>query len=281
MATTIFAGTALLLAVLERFPRLRMRAQSLLRPYFFSDVVYLLTGFVAGTSLALAYVAAGSDWLGSRAGLPRLAGLEPPRWLAVPLALVAIDAGNYFAHWLLHRFDVLWEVHKVHHSSRQLDWLAAFRSHLLEQLLRRAVAPLLLIAIGFPIEAVALAGGVFTAWAALNHSNLRFGPPWLERFVVTPRLHRIHHRSESSESNLGTVLTLWDRLRGTLLTEPPPGAERLGVPGEVESYPQGWWRQLARPFVRVGDAARSRQESGCADARDAMASSQVRSSEAC
>ena len=49
------------------------------------------------------------------------------------LALLGLDVGNYFAHYCLHRFDVLWQFHKTHHSSRKLDWLATFRSHIGEQ----------------------------------------------------------------------------------------------------------------------------------------------------
>ncbi|TMA35647.1 MAG: sterol desaturase family protein, partial [Deltaproteobacteria bacterium] len=122
---TIAIG-ALVLALLERVERLRFRASPLWRAHAASDVIYLLTGYVAGGSLALAYIVATSDWLG-RIGLPRLAA---PRWASVPLALVALDLGNYTAHWLLHRVDVLWEFHKAHHSSPTLDWLATFRSHL-------------------------------------------------------------------------------------------------------------------------------------------------------
>jgi lathosterol oxidase len=92
--------------------------------------------------------------------MPRLASANLPLWATTPLALVAIDLGNYLAHILLHRYGALWEFHKVHHSSRTLDWLATFRSHIVEQALRRLIAPALLIIAGFPIKAVVLAGGL-------------------------------------------------------------------------------------------------------------------------
>lgn len=251
MVIVTLAVTISLLAILERSPRFRFRPQKFLRPYFTSDVVYLATGFVAGTSLSLAYILAASKALGDQLGLPRLAATDPPLWLTVPLALVAIDAGNYFSHWLLHRVAALWEFHKVHHSSPQLDWLAAFRSHLVEQTVRRLVAPLLLILFGFPTIAVVLAGAIFTSWAAVIHSNLRFQPRWLEWLIVTPRLHRTHHNAETSEKNLGNVLTLWDRLRGTFESGAASDPDHLGVPGEVTTYPQGWWRQLAQPLRTI------------------------------
>jgi sterol desaturase/sphingolipid hydroxylase (fatty acid hydroxylase superfamily) len=247
--------TGLLLACLERLPRLRFRRAPLLRACFAGDVVYLLTGFVAGTSLATAYIVSASallaDW-----GAPRLASLDPPLWLGAALALVSLDAGNYAAHRLLHRFDVLWEIHKVHHSSPTLDWLATFRSHLLEQTLRRLMAPLVLIAIGLPLDATVIGAGIFNAWAMLIHSNLRLDLRWLEPVLVTPRLHRIHHDPATSHRNFGTFLVLWDRmLRGRFVGREAPAEVRFGVPGEVDTYPQGWWSQLTAPFGQRRRAA--------------------------
>src|SRR5262249_24736250 len=148
-------------------------------------------------AVGVAYVVATSQWIGASWGIPRLASLNLSMWITVPLALVAIDLGNYAAHFLLHRYEALWEFHKVHHSSHMLDWLATFRSHLLEQVLRRLIAPALLIILGFPLKAMVLAGGLFTAWTMLNHSNLKLNLRFLEPILITPRLHRLHHIPET------------------------------------------------------------------------------------
>jgi sterol desaturase/sphingolipid hydroxylase (fatty acid hydroxylase superfamily) len=239
------------LAGLERLPGLRFRRAPLLRPLFASDVVYLLTGFVAGTSLAIAYVVAGSAALGAL-GIPRLADFDPPLWLGTVVSLLLLDLGNYVAHWAMHRWDALWEIHKAHHSSAHLDWLATFRSHVLEQTLRRLVAPLGLIVLGVPIDAVVVAATIFNAWATLIHSNLRLPGGALEAIVVTPRLHRIHHDPGTTDRNFGTLLTVWDRLfRGRFVTHDVADDVRFGVPGEVATYPQGWGAQLVEPLRRL------------------------------
>jgi sterol desaturase/sphingolipid hydroxylase (fatty acid hydroxylase superfamily) len=254
MIAVIPTLAAAIIAALERFPSLRFRPSRLCRRYVASDVIYLLTGFVAGGSLAVSFVAAGSDLLGASFGVPRLSAAELPLWATAPAALVALDLGNYVSHTLLHRYPALWEFHKVHHSIETLDWLATFRSHVVEQTLRRLVAPVLLILAGFPADAVALAGGVVLAWAVLNHSNLAIPLGFLEPVFVTPRLHRLHHVPETDDRNFGTVFTLWDRLRGTLRVRETSPDTPFGFAGRG-GYPHGWLRQLVEPFRRLARSA--------------------------
>jgi sterol desaturase/sphingolipid hydroxylase (fatty acid hydroxylase superfamily) len=253
MIPVVFVVSGLVLAGLERLPGLRFRRAPFFRAFFASDVFYLLTGFVAGTSLAIAYVVSAAALVGSL-GVPRLATLDLPLWLGAVVTLVSLDAGNYLAHWLMHRYDLLWEVHKVHHSSHTLDWLATFRSHVLEQVLRRLLAPLAVIALGVPLEATILGASVFNAWAMFIHSNLSLDLRAIEPVVVTPRLHRVHHDPATTHKNFGTFLTLWDRLlRDTFVHREVAPDVAFGVPGEVDAYPQGWWSQLVWPFRSVAD----------------------------
>ena len=162
------------------------------------------------------------------------------------MALLALDIGNYFAHYCLHRFDLLWQFHKIHHSSCELDWLATFGSHIGEQILRRLLAPVLLILFGFPLNAVVIASAIFIAWVYSQSCKRQPQMHFLETVLITPRLHRTHHLSTAPTNNLGTFFTLWDKLRGTLdqsLYEPEC---ELGN-GEPD-YPQTWMHQFIRPL---------------------------------
>ena len=278
-------GFGLFTALLERAPALRRRAQPFLRRRFATDLVYLATGFGVGGGLALAWFAWASGALAAL-GAPRPSFAALPAPAQVLLALVGIDLGNYASHLLLHRVGALWELHKVHHSSRQLDWLATFRSHLLEQALRRLLAPALLILAGAPLAAVATASAIFLAFTVFNHANLRLPLRGLEPLLITPRLHRIHHTEGGSECNLGTLLSVWDRLRGALECREPGPEARLGVPGEVESYPQGWLAALvvaparalglrAAPGAAPRGASGSAPDGGSGSAPDAASEARV------
>jgi sterol desaturase/sphingolipid hydroxylase (fatty acid hydroxylase superfamily) len=258
------------IAIAERSPALRFGRQPFLRRGFATDLFYLATGAVAlglGIRHAAARLAEASAGIGPASGALAAS-------LVVVLAIVLYDLGAYLCHLLLHRFGALWRLHEVHHSSPTLDWLATFRAHVGEHALRHLASPALLLLTGFPPATVAFASAIYTAWAAFTHANIGLDLRFLEPLFITPRLHRLHHVPATSGGNLGTIFSLWDRLRATLVADPAAPLLPLGVPGREASYPQTWLAQLVEPFrarrtplsVRRPDPA-----SGFAGAADASA----------
>lgn len=252
MEPLILLAAILVLLVLERFDWFRFESLPLLRRYSGTDAFYLLTSGVglslAAQTLAVRFVAPAGTFT---AGVALLL-----------CSFVLFDLGAYVSHRLLHRFEVLWEVHKVHHSSRHLDWLATFRGHLGEHAIRQLFSPVLLIALGVPLTVVALTAAIHGAWSAFVHSN--FGPRlrFVDSILITPRLHRLHHVAASCEKNFGVAFSVWDRLAGTLTTASELDGP-LGVPGEIDTYPQTWTTQLFEP-LRRWRAARSPEASAAA-----------------
>jgi hypothetical protein len=65
----------------------------------------------------------------------------------------------------------------------------------------------------------------------LHHTNISLlGERFLGRVIITPYLHRVHHSTQRDEHdrNYGAVLSIWDRLFGTL-AELKPAA--IGIKG--------------------------------------------------
>jgi len=241
-------GTALMLLIaVERLPRLQLHASPFFRPFFVSDFWYLATGAVL---LSVVMRTQALPWAGIFSESIRQTLAEAPFMLTGGMALVLHDLGAYLLHMMLHRFTLLWEFHKVHHSSRTLDWLATFRAHLCEHALRHLLSPVLLIILGFPLIAVGMASLVTGVWAVLVHANLGGSWRWLEPVLITPRLHRLHHVPATSTRNFGVFLSVWDRLGDTLVTDPTAALQPTGVPGAVERYPQTWPQQFVEPFTR-------------------------------
>jgi len=237
---------ALLAVIALERTRLRRLPARFLRPYFAADLAFFVLGAV-GLGLAMRAAA-------SRAALAL--GIAPlPAWPApasFALTLVVYDLGAWLSHRALHRFDFLWQAHKVHHASPRLDWLAAFRMHPLEHALRHALSPVLLLLSGFPPLHVAAVSILAASWAAFVHANLDVGWARIEGWLVTPRLHHLHHVPATSDRNFGAIFSLWDRLAGRLTRERAPRETALGVPGELATFPHAFWPQLRAPFTTRG-----------------------------
>jgi len=142
-------------------------------------------------------------------------------WLPVrvlTLYLVA-DFGSYWMHRLMHTRHV-WRFHRWHHSSTRLYWLSGVRATIPQQILFNlpfAVAvPLIAGAPLWVYLAIVAEGVVRNHWM---HMNVSWRSNWLERVLVTPRYHHIHHSSDAVQhnGNYGSLFTIWDRLFGTYL----------------------------------------------------------------
>lgn len=235
MVTLYLAGAFLLVAGLERVPRLRFVPSPFLRPYLATDTLWYVAA--TGSSAVSVFV--------FRPALERLAlpGVDAavdglPAALRFLLALAVYDLVAFAVHVGIHRSDTLWSVHKVHHSSLRLDWLATTRTHVFEHLVRNLPAQAVLFALGVPGAVIAGVAVVYAVFALLGHSNLALDLRRLEPVFVTPRLHRRHHVLATTQRNFGTVFSVWDRLFGLLVAVDTDPSEPFGVPGEREEYPQ-------------------------------------------
>ena len=168
--------------------------------------------------LALTVLAASFFSEFAHAGL--LDSLELPGGMRVMIAIVGLDALAYAQHRLLHRVDVLWHLHLVHHSDPEIDVTTTFRHHPVEAIFNGVVAGAVVLVIGFsPAEVVAYTWVAFVI-EILAHANLALPPRLsaiLGRLIVTPEFHQMHHSRENVEANanFGQAFSIWDKLFGT------------------------------------------------------------------
>jgi lathosterol oxidase len=168
-----------------------------------------------------------------------------PLWAQLPLVLVVADLAFYWVHRAAHHFPSFWRLHRLHHSSERMDWLASERLHLAEIVVVRALVLMPLTALGFTQTAI-LAYVTFASFhAVFIHAN--FGPSleWLEPVLMTPRLHHLHHATdpEAIDTNFAVHLPILDRLFGTLFAPKGRWPTRTGVVGF--RAPDGYWGQQA------------------------------------
>lgn len=168
-----------------------------------------------------------------------------PTWVVAVLAFFAWDFGFYWLHRLHHRFGFLWAIHAVHHQGEHFNLSLGIRNSWLSSLSSLPFfAPLALL--GVPVEVFVAVSSLHYTVQFYNHCGTVGSAGWLERVMVTPQHHRIHHGSnpEYIDKNFGGTLLLWDRLFGSFQA-PVPGVQiRYGIHGWRPSYNPLWLNLL-------------------------------------
>jgi sterol desaturase/sphingolipid hydroxylase (fatty acid hydroxylase superfamily) len=156
--------------------------------------------------------------------------ISNPGWKAV-ISFLAIDLLLYLLHKASHSFDCLWLFHKVHHNDPHLNVSTAFRLHFVELLMINLMKAFLIAVLGIEETWLLVNEAIIAIFTMLHHTNISLlGEQFLGRVMITPYLHRVHHSTQRVEHdrNYGAVLSIWDRLFGTL-AELKPAA--IGING--------------------------------------------------
>ena len=171
---------------------------------------------------------------------------------ALLLILLTADVVQYWAHRALHEVPLLWRLHAVHHSAKNMDWLAGSRLHVLEVLLMRTLVLAPILVLGFGKDVVDAYIVIVGFQAVFNHANVsvRLGP--LRHVFVTPNFHHWHHARDAAgiDRNYASHFSFLDRLFGTAADPDREWPESYGIDGNY--VPDGFLRQTAFPFTWKG-----------------------------
>ena len=223
---TTFFGIFAVIALWEwRAPRRALTVSKTLRWASNLGLVilntFLLRLLFPVAAVGLAATAAAQGW-----GLLNQFPLSP--WLAIPLAVMALDLAIWAQHVFFHAVPALWRLHRVHHADLDYDLTTGARFHPIEILLSMLIKFAVILALGPPVVAVILFEVILNGMAMFNHGNVGL-PPGLDRRLrwvfVTPDMHRVHHSiaEDETNSNFGFNLSWWDRLFGTYRDQPRAG----------------------------------------------------------
>lgn len=225
-------------------------------PRWQTHALFFVSNAVMGRLLSfLVVVGVAANWAeANQFGALNLVAL--PLWLEAIIAFVILDFAVWFQHVLMHRTPLLWRIHAVHHSDRDLDVTTALRFHPFELILSTFYKSAIVALLGVPLL-VALA---FETWlnanALFNHSNIRL-PRKLDRILrlllVTPDMHLVHHSIlvDEQKHNFGFALTIWDRLFGTYRIESILGSEsqKIGLAEIDDARPSGFIWSMKQPLT--------------------------------
>ena len=171
-----------------------------------------------------------------------------PYWVQIPLVIVLSDLGIYWTHRMFHAVPWLWRFHAIHHSTEELDWLAAARVHPVDQILTKGVSLVPLVALGFSEWAIGVYALLYQWQSFLIHANVRIGFGPLRWLFASPEFHHWHHSNdrEARDKNFAAQLSFLDALFGSLHL---PRGQVPKAYGLDQPMPQGYVPQLIYPFV--------------------------------
>lgn len=242
------AGVGVILLALERLIPMHPEQQSLRRGWKVDILHVILTGSIIRLGTTLAVITASVLALSVVPDSVRDWVRAQPDWLEFIELFLLSDLCFYLAHRMCHAVPVLWQFHAVHHSSEQLDWLATYRVHPVDQILNSLVIALPALVLGFSPLPILIYAMVYRIHAPFLHSNVDFNLGPLGQIFTTPRFHHWHHadQPEAYDRNFGGQLTIFDRLFGT---HHKPGEttipRRYGIGGEIA---ENYTSHLLRPF---------------------------------
>ena len=174
-------------------------------------------------------------------------------WAGLVFDLILMDLWIYGWHRANHVFHLLWRFHEVHHLDESLDASTALRFHFGEVFNSSLVRAAVIFLLAVPFSSVLAFETLVAMIAIFHHSNVRL-PAALERAlswaIVTPSIHWVHHHATraDTDSNYATILSVWDRLFGSVSTTLRTADLRMGVEGQRDT---GLAALVLRPFRRA------------------------------
>lgn len=203
-------------------------------------VALALVPFAYASGIALQDITKGHGAVGAQ-----------PYWAQAIQIIVLSDFMRYWVHRMFHG-GWWWKVHAVHHSSRQLDWLASVRVHPINDLVPALLTVPPLVMAGYAPAAVAAVLPFLTLYAIGLHANLNWDYGPLRYVIASPAFHRWHHtmEEEGQDKNFAGLFPIWDLMFGTFYM---PRGRQPEIFGVADPVPNNIFGQLIYPFIPSKD----------------------------
>jgi len=224
------------------------RPRRLVRAGAWTDLAhFFLNPIAVGHALGLAFIGLEllfahmipSTWRGFFSEVPFLAQLG--------CVLLVGELFSYWTHRLSHSWSFLWRFHAVHHSSEEVDWLAAHRQHPFDTILFLVAANIPAVALGFSGPLVAFVAVFHRTLVTFTHANVYLELRSLRCVIVTPRYHHHHHDRDAKPSNFAGLFPIFDMMFGTFHW-PDRMPSSYGVYHRIA---RGWLGQLVLPLTEA------------------------------
>jgi len=222
------------------------KGQKIFRKHWLLDMTYFIGQYLVLGGVVIWALSYFSYWLTGIIPVEfRTSVASQTWWLQAIEVVILSDFVIYWGHRLQHKVPFLWRFHKVHHTAKKMDWLAAHREHPLDSLYTIGLINLPAFVLGFDLETLAGLIAFRGIWAIYIHSNTRIPIGPLKWFIGAPQLHHWHHYLDRDAGNYANISPLMDLMFGTY-TCPDHEPEEVGIP---EDFPQNYVGQMLHPLL--------------------------------
>jgi sterol desaturase/sphingolipid hydroxylase (fatty acid hydroxylase superfamily) len=179
-----------------------------------------------------------------------------PNWFENIIAFILLDYIIYWWHIILHRMPLMWRFHIVHHTDIDMDVTTAFRFHFGELIGSVIFRGAMVLVIGASPLIILIYEIIFEAETQFHHSNTKLPfrfEKLLNKLIVTPRMHGIHHSiiKKETDSNYATIFSFWDRLHKTIRLNVHQDDIIIGVPAYHDERELTVGHLLKLPFTKI------------------------------
>ncbi|RYY73524.1 MAG: fatty acid hydroxylase family protein [Gammaproteobacteria bacterium] len=150
---------------------------------------------------------------------------------------IAWDFCFYWMHRLHHKIPVLWAVHYVHHQGEEFNLTLGVRNSWYSSLTNFPFIAWLAI-VGLPLEIFIVVSSIHYTVQFYNHNAIVKKSGILDRLLITPANHRVHHGLDSRyvNKNFGGTFLWWDKLFGSFQAHEAHIDDRIGLKSGMPSY---------------------------------------------
>ena len=235
------------------------KEQGIFRKDFWLDGFYMFFNFfIFSVVIASLYSAVELLFSNFGIGLSSIAVIDLktlPVVVQLLIFFVFLDFVQWLTHVALHRFEMFWRFHQVHHSVEEMGFAAHLRYHWMENVLYKPLKTIAIMLLGgFEPEQAYMVHFLAIFIGHLNHANihLTWGP--LKYVFNNPVMHLWHHSFHLPKGvkygmNYGISLSLWDYVFKTAHIPHDDPNVKLGYPG-MERLPKGFFGQLFYGFKK-------------------------------
>ena len=171
-----------------------------------------------------------------------------PLWLAITIAFLIEDFAGYWFHRMNHRINFFWNRHVIHHSSEEFNLACALRQSISDNIKFHAILFIPAALLGIPATLFAIISPIHLFMQFWYHTQLIDKMGFLEKILVTPSHHRVHHaiNEEYLDKNYSQIFIVWDKLFGTFQEE-----NKLNPPVYGIMRPANTWNPIVINFKHL------------------------------